>query len=292
MKNIGLINKQKGKYGKYNALKAIQYAFLAFLLCSALILGGNNVNAAELQNPQEGQTTTQASAETQDNTGKIIAKSGNKYYEYPDGKKVKSKFITIGKKTYYFGSTGAMEKGWMKKGKDYYYFDRNSGVQKKNCTVDGIKITKDGKAKKTNYSKKKIQTMIKAKGIVSKQTKVTDSKSKKLEKVFKWVMKHPYNRHRIFAKVRNSKGWEMTYANDIFKKNGNGCCVSESCALAFLAKECGYSKVYVCDDTAHSWVEINGRVYDTLFAEAKSYKNYYNSTYKVSKLHCVNKLKI
>ena len=104
-------------------------------------------------------------------------------------------------------------------------------------------------------------------------------------------MKAPYKRYRIIAKVRTKKNWELDYANDVFKK-GKGCCVSYSSAFAYLAKECGYSKVYLCDDSEHAWVEIDGRVYDVLFARAKSYNKYYNSTYKTAKLVKVNKLKV
>ena len=104
-------------------------------------------------------------------------------------------------------------------------------------------------------------------------------------------MKAPYKRYRIIAKVRTQKNWDVDYANDIFKK-GKGCCVSMSSAFAYLAKECGYSKVYLCDDSEHAWVEIGGKVYDVLFARAKSYDKYFNSTYKTAKLVKVNKLKI
>lgn len=221
--------------------------------------------------------------------GKIVTKNGKKYYQYENGKKEKSKFITVKGKTYYFGKDGAMEKGWMKKGSSYYYFDRSTGVQTKKGKVDGITI-KNGTARKNDYSIKKIETMITAKGIMNKVTKATDSKSQKLKKVFDWVLKHPYKRHRILSHVKKNKGWEIIFANDIYK-TGNGCCVSEACAFAFLAHECGYES-YVCDDTGHAWTEIDGRVYDTLFAEAKSYKNYYNSSYKTAKLHRVGKLKI
>jgi len=101
----------------------------------------------------------------------------------------------------------------------------------------------------------------------------------------------PYNRYRILPVARQTKGWEITFANDIFDK-GKGCCVSEACAFAYLARECGYKTVYVCDDTSHAWVEIDGYVYDTLFAVSKSYKTYYKGTYKKAKLYCHNKLKI
>lgn len=261
--------------------KRLMYVFLILLLCGMIFFTGNDVKAA-----QKNETGKAVS-------GKIIKEKGNYYYKYTNGKKARSKFVTIGKKTYYFSNNGVMEKGWMKKGKEYYYFDRTTGVQKKKATVDGIKLDKDGKAKKTAYNAKKITVMITAKDIVKKNTKVTDSKAQKRKKMFEWVIKTPYKRYRILHKVRKKKGWEMDYANDIFKK-GKGCCVSDACAFSFLAHECGY-ETYVCDDGAHAWTEINGRVFDTLFAERRNrreYKKYYNSTYKAARLHRAHKLKI
>lgn len=218
-------------------------------------------------------------------------KNGRSYY-YLNAKKAQSRFVTIGGKTYYFGKDKAMATGWMKKGSNYYFLDRSSGVRRANCTVDGIRLKKDGTAKKTSYNVKKIKTMMKARSILNSITKPTDSKKQKLKKSFDWVLKHPYKRYRILPEARQKKDWLMTYAGDIYKKNGKGCCVSEACAFAFLAHECGYKNVYVCDDTSHAWAEIGGRVYDTLFAESKSYKRYYNSTYKTAKLHRINRTKI
>ena len=83
----------------------------------------------------------------------------------------------------------------------------------------------------------------------------------------------------------------MLFANDHFER-GNGCCVSDACAFAFLAKECGYKNVYVCDDTGHAWAEIDGYVYDPLFAESKNFNNNYKATYSVYILHPVNRKSI
>lgn len=236
-------------------------------------------------------STTTQQAKTTQTDGKIIQKKGYSYYKYKGGKLAKKKFITIGKKTYYFNKKGIMEKGWLEKGGEYYYFDRNTGVRKSQCKVDGIYIKKDGTAKQTDYAKSKIETMITAKHIMQENTKVTDSKQQKLKKVFNWVLKHPYKRYRTLRSAKGKKGWEMVFANDVYKK-GNGCCVSEASAFAFLAHECGYKEVYICDDTGHAWTEINARVYDTLFAEAKNYKKYYNSSYSTARLHRVGKTKI
>lgn len=264
----------------------IRYALCIVLFVMMVHMMGNTVRAAGADSPKVKSESTAVKKKT----GKIITKKGRKYYQYANGKKAKNKFIEIKGKTYFFAKNGAMEKGWMKRGSSYYYFDRSTGVQKSGCKVDGVKIGKDGKAKKTDYSKKKIATMIKAKSIMNKVTRPTDSKKQKLRKVFDWVKKHPYRRYRVLPKSRK-KGWETAFANDVYNK-GDGCCVSAACAFAFLAHECGYKDVYVCDDTGHAWTEINGRVYDTLFARVKSFTRYYNASYSTAHLWCVNKLKI
>ncbi len=223
-------------------------------------------------------------------TGGIVTKSGKKYYRYSNGSYAKSKFVTINGKTYYFNKKGVMTTGWAKISGSYYYFNRSTGVEKKNGSVDGIKLKSNGKAVVNSSKKTFINTMITARNIMLANTKATDSKATKLKKCFNWVLKHPYKRYRILAQARTSKNWICTYANDVFKK-GNGCCVSEACAFSFLAHECGYT-AYVCDDTGHAWTEINGKVYDTLFAEAKNYNKYYGSTYKTAGLHRSNKTRL
>ena len=181
--------------------------------------------------------------------------------------------------------------GWVKKAGKYYYYDRSTGKQKKNCKVDGIKLLKDGSAKKTTYNISKIKTMIKARKIVNKITSKSDTKKQKLKKVFDYVKNVKYNRHHRLPEEEKKKGWEMVYANDIFDK-GDGCCISQSCALAFLIHECGYKKVYICHDGDHAWVELNGGVYDALFARVKNYDKYYNGSYKKVNLTPIVKKKI
>lgn len=274
--------------------KGIQFNLYVMLFFITVCWMGNTVFAADISSEilkPDNTTVTEEKTDTKNTSGKIVTEEGQEYFEKANGKKVKNKFVEVKGKTYYFGKKGVMEKGWMKKGGNYYYFDRETGAQEFGGTVDGIKLDKKGKAKKSAYNKQKIETMIKAKTIMNKVTKATDTKEQKLKKVFDWVLKHPYKRYRILRVARKEKGWEMTFANDVYKK-GNGCCVSEACALAFLAHECGYAEAYICDDTSHAWVEINGRVYDTLFAESKSYKKYYNTTYKTAGLYRINKLKI
>ena len=250
-----------------------KYGLCIWFFSLALLLAGSTVSAApSSKTDKTGKKSTGTASRKK--TAKIVTRKGKKYCKLANGRKATKRFVEIKGKTYYFGKTGVMEKGWIKKGGEYYYLDRSSGAQKFNCKVDGIRLRRDGRARRSDYNDQKIKTMITAKNIMNKVTKPTDSKSQKLKKVFDWVMLDNYYRqYRTLASARaKGKGWEITFANDIFKK-GYGCCVSEACAFAFLAHECGYTS-YVCDDTAHAWTEIDGRVYDTLFAQAKSYSNY------------------
>ncbi|MDE6434830.1 MAG: hypothetical protein K2L07_11460 [Lachnospiraceae bacterium] len=217
-------------------------------------------------------------------------KKGCHYYYKENGKKATG-LTVIGSKTYYFNKKGVMQTGWQKLRGEYYYFDRNTGKQMKGCKVDGIKIKKDGTVKKTKYNKEKIDTMITAHKLVNQLTKPTDSKKTKMKKCFKWVSKFPYKRYRFFEPIYKQKGWEMTFANDIFKKK-QGDCVSGASAVAFLFHECGCKTVYICHDTEHAWVELNGRVYDPLFARVKNFDKYYNGTYKSVGLWATDKRKI
>ena len=184
-----------------------------------------------------------------------------------------------------------MVTGWAKYKKDYYYFGRTNGKMAKKCTVDGIKLDKAGKAKQTELSVAKIKTMMRARKQLNELCKYTDTKQQKLRKCFDWIAKRPYKRYRFLKKIYKQKGWESTFADDIFI-HGDGCCVSESAALAFLLHEAGYKDVYVAHDSEHAWVELNGKVYDALFARAKDYNKYYNLSYKNYNCHPVDKRKI
>lgn len=217
-------------------------------------------------------------------------KDGYRYYYNENGKKTTG-LMVIGKNTYYFNKKGIMQTGWQKYKGEYYYFDRSKGKQCRNCKVDGIKIKKDGTVKKTNYNISKIDTMITAHKVVDTITKATDNKETKMKKVFDWVSKCPYRRYRFLKPIYKKKGWEMTFANDIFEK-GKGDCVSGASALAFLFHECGCKTVYVCHDTEHAWVELDGNVYDPLFARVKDYNKYYNGSYKNVGLWATDKRKI
>lgn len=266
------------------------------LVALFLCIGTLTVTSADKVDNKDGKSekTTTVSKNTKKKAakkkGKLVTKNGYTYYKV-NGKYVKKRFVKIKGKTYHFGKDGTMTLGWLRSRGNYYCFSRVNGKMFKNRKVDGIKLDKKGKAEKTDLNIDKINTMITARLKVNKICKATDSKEVKLRKCFDWVAKAPYKRYRFLNKIYKQKGWESTFANDIFK-NGDGCCVSEAAALAFLVHESGYKTVYVAHDTEHAWMELNGKVYDTLFARAKDYEKYYGLSYKNYSCWAVDKRKI
>ncbi len=206
-------------------------------------------------------------------------------------RKLTNTFITETGSTYYIDKNGQPVCGWKKLGESYYYFDRENAKMASGCTVDGIRLKKSGQAVETNANVQKIQTMIKARNIVLQVTKPSDTLEQKIKKCFLWVFQFPYRQYRRLNPIYRQPGWEVTFANDIFDRR-QGCCVSEAAATAFLFHECGCKTVYVATDTGHAWVELNGRVYDPLFAEARGFSNYYNRPYAGYGMYAVVKHKI
>lgn len=222
--------------------------------------------------------------------GRLVHKKYTTWYVYKGGRKLTKSFLTLKKKTYYFDKSGDMYHGWLKRGGEYYYLDRSTGVLVHHGKVDGIRLRK-GQAVQTKRSVKKIETMRTAARLLKQITKPSDTREQKKMKCYRYIMKCDYRRYRFLEPIYKKKGWECTFANDIFRHHA-GCCVSESSALAFLFHEIGYKDVYVCHDTSHAWVEMNGRVYDNLFSKAKDFWKYYNATYESFGLNPVDKRKI
>lgn len=134
-----------------------------------------------------------------------------------------------------------------------------------------------------------------ARDVVNSVTRKGMSKSQKLEACFRWVMSKYYFTWRRFD--QGGAVWYAVQANDHFER-GCGDCIADASAFAYLAKALGYKNVYICadgkrsDDNSHAWTEINGRVYDPLFAEAKSYSRNYGVRYGVYTLSPVTRKKL
>lgn len=256
------------------------------LTSAVLALTPVTASAASTNTSQVSASAAKKSAKKQ---GWEILKSGNKRY-YKNGKRVT---------------------GFQKLGKNYYYFT-NKGILLRNRTItNGYKgftyyTNKNGrvvvKTKGTGYYNANGTPMsqaqiadFRAKQIASEITNSGMSSSQKLQTCFNWVIRRYYNIWRDFD--QGGENWPAAFANDHFL-HGNGDCVSDASAFAYLAKAIGYKNVYVCADAvrsnnnAHAWCEINGYVYDPLFAEAKSYSKYYGATYGSYGLYPVLKYKI
>lgn len=213
-------------------------------------------------------------------------KSGKKQY-YVDGVAVTGVY-KIGKNWYYFDESGIMKTGKVKSGKTTYFLS-DKGIL--NARKTGSTYYYANGKKMDKVAANDFVTLERAKKIVSEITNSKMSKKKKLRTCFDWVMAKSYRMRRGF---KNTAGWPAVYANDHFK-GGGGDCHSDAAAFAYLAKALGYKNVYVCCDSkgpGHSWAEINGKVYDPLFAQAKSFKKNYGVKYGVYRLSPILHIKI
>ena len=216
--------------------------------------------------------------------------NGKRYYFKEDGVRC-SGLEKIGGKYYFFNQYGVMQTGIVKSGKTTYYLLDNGVLEAEK--VSSTYYYPNGKAmsKADGYEYETLQT---AKKIAASETTSGMTKSEKLQKCFNWVMYKYYVTRRQFA---FQDAWPALYANDHFL-GGGGDCFSDACAFAYLAKALGYKNIYVCVDTnnpadnGHAWTEIEGLVYDPLFAQAKSYSGNYGVRYGVYKLSPLLKKKI
>lgn len=99
--------------------------------------------------------------------------------------------------------------------------------------------------------------------IVKKQVKAGSSKKAALKQLFQYMEK-TYGYKRVVG-FQNTKGWEKTYAREIYKEK-KGSCYHFAAAYAFAAKKATGYPVRICLGTTngfnkkrwqqHAWVEI------------------------------------
>ncbi len=210
--------------------------------------------------------------------GWVSTKKATKYYK---GGTAVTGLQKIGKNRYFFNAKGVLETKVTKKNSVTYY----PGI-KGDGKLDAIKVSGTyyfGKnlKKMPKTDAYDFETYLKAQATLKKITKKTDSKSTKLYKAFRWVMKKEYALHRSYNP--HAAGWYSAYARDHFNNKG-GDCLSDAAALSYLAAAAGY-KADVCVDTmmpsrsgGHSWMMIGKKVYDPLFAESSGFSKYYGVT--------------
>lgn len=219
-----------------------------------------------------------------------LKKIGSKWYFFDNKGIMRTGTVQNGSWTYYLNSKGVLEA--RKKGtKTWYYSKKDKLVKYKG--KGAVYYYANGK-KMNAVDAADTDTTLKAQAVADGITTSKMTKAKKLKTCFAWVMAKNYKTWRKFSP---KKGWPATYANDHFEK-GWGECHADAAAFAYLAKALGYTKVYVCNDCNgsrgrdHSWAEVNGKVYDPLFAQAKSYKRNYGVSYKSYALRAVLHVKL
>lgn len=275
------MDKGKGKFRSRVILAMLLCCLCVGSVVSPAYVGGDIAKAAEEQSTVPDQKENQ---ENKIPDGWKKESSGKKRY-YKNGTYVTG-LQQIGDKKYFFSKSGVMKTGTVKSGKTTYYLTDKGELE---MSKTGTKYYLPGGKKLTKVQAGDFETLLTARKIAAKITKKSDSKSKKLKKCFKWVMDKHYKQYRNFRPVAS---WPATYANDHFKR-GAGDCHSDGAAMAYFARAIGYTKAYVCNDSngkkheGHCWAEINGKVYDPLFAQAKSYRKNYGVSYKTYKLHPV-----
>lgn len=120
----------------------------------------------------------------------------------------------------------------------------------------GASISAQAASSTTKKIKSKVTT------IVNNKTKKKDTKKQKLQKLFKYTEKTYGYKRAIF---KNKKGWEKTYALEMYNKK-KGSCYHFAAAYAFLAKKATNYKVRIAVGKTngfnrkiyqpHSWVEV------------------------------------
>ena len=194
---------------------------------------------------------------------------------------------------YYRDHKGNQQTGWQEIDGNYYCFDRITGKLVTNTTINKIKVDSTGKAVNlTDYGLSRIKMMMTAHQKVLELTDPSDSMETKRLKVFKWeIYEHPYWVWHLLANYyKTTDEWDVIFADDIFSR-GRGCCVSDSCACAFMFLEIGYKNIYVCHDGRHGWFTVNNKLYDPLFAENVWSVNY-NADYMDYRQYPVGRIRI
>ncbi len=197
----------------------------------------------------------------------------------------------ISKKWYYFKSNGVQATGDVTENKVTYYINKNKNLE---ASKKGKYYYKPNGKRMSNVDRDDYITLRRARSVVKKVTNSKMTKSQKLKACFKWVMKHPYKRYRMPFPYKN-KAWASLYANDHFVRKG-GDCHADAAAFAYLARALGYKNVYICLDAKlknpnhHAWTYVNGRYYDPLFAQSRSFSRYYAA--KKMNLTAITKKKV
>ena len=221
------------------------------------------------------------------NNGWIRSVSGNKTYKryYENGVMAVGR-KKIGDSYYFFKANGILRTGEFDNNRTHYISGDDGRIEA--IVYKGNYYYPNGRMM-TGEDSYEYQTIRTARGIVASITNSGMSREEKLLTCIRWVQSHPYKMYEGFSRDGT---WTARYANHVFNDGGSDC-HGDAAAFAYMALAIGYTDVYVCIDSdgntglagGHSWAEINGLVYDPLFAEAKGFDAYYAVGYGTYPLH-------
>lgn len=189
--------------------------------------------------------------------------------------------------------------GCHKLGKYKYLFNQRGIKMQKNTNYNGILYYVDDKAhvsgwkkgaycyyhngrRMSKYKSQEFSAYQNARGVIQAVTNKRMSRSQKLKTCFRWVMRVHYGGWRRFD--QGGPAWYAVQADDMFVRR-RGDCIGYASAFAYIARALGYKNVYICanaprsNNHAHAWTEINGRVYDPLYAGTDGFSQNYNVGY-------------
>lgn len=213
-------------------------------------------------------------------SGKWKARN-QRFFYYENGKKVTG-LKEIRHKYYYFAANGIQRTGWQYVNGDYYFFKIGNGEKgwmQKEKTVNGIRLTENGKAELTKAATEKLNVLVRANQVLEKATRPEMVKAEKLQKCFEYLVQHfQYRGSPVFEET---KQWEVDYALNLFEE-GHGNCYAFGAAFAFLANAAGYKNCYAVSSGGHGWAEIAGKIYDPTWSLIDDENSYYGVSSNLS----------
>lgn len=168
-------------------------------------------------------------------------------------------------------SDGTLKKGWQVVNNKLYYFGESYQSAATNKNVDGIKLTKDGWAKKTLDSSVKKEAILLLDSITDRNA----SKKTQLKAVYKYMTSSRNFRYQTKNPNVKDKNWVKKSAYNMLTTH-SGSCSGFAAMFTVMAHEIGYKNTYVyygrvhgsrdgaADGfTRHAVSCIDGYIYDT-----------------------------
>ena len=157
-------------------------------------------------------------------------------------------------------SQGIKGTGWKVIDGETYYIDKTTKVIKRNCTVSGSKLDKNGR-----YTTGNTKLDAQLTKVFKSQTKNSMTNREKLKAVYTYLYKNcSYKTGPIRKLSQNCTSWDKTAAYEILK-NKKGNCYHYAAATTYAARKCGYNAKTISGyvlykgytiPARHGWCEI------------------------------------